>query len=441
MSQWVNRTVLSGSSTAQNGTNSHTCTFTPATANNLLVAIVAGSTAFTTPANWTLRQSAVNWAGLYVYTKIAFTNESSFTTSHDNPNYPIEGVIYEFAAGTTYQAGNSVTGQVYGSSVTTPVVSSLTGSTTRFSARALDLGPGTASAACAWTNPSTEDYDAYITATPEAGIYLTIAYADTVSGATFTPSSNITATGTNLTSDGEGISFVLNVVPPAVTSEQFNTAEGGTNGTGATTGNTGGGSGDAFGTVTVGTGSITFDNTQVYNGALAYNITAGSGSRANVIFSTPSMAVAVRAYVYLTANPTVSTQLISILGSSTTACNLSISAAGLMYMQDVSGTIFNSRATVPLNTWLRLELMAMAGSTTTTGFASGEIYLGDSITSPIYSYISNHASTTVGPMISTACGKASTTGNWATMYVDDMYTNNTLTLPSLNFTTSAWVGA
>ena len=43
MSSWVNHTVLAGSSINSNGTSSHTCTFTAATAGNLLVAIVGSS--------------------------------------------------------------------------------------------------------------------------------------------------------------------------------------------------------------------------------------------------------------------------------------------------------------------------------------------------------------------------------------------------------------
>src|SRR6478752_3702729 len=99
MSSWVNRTVLSGSSVDPNGTTSHTCTFTAATSGNFLVAVVAGGVTSTTPSGWTLVTSAINNAGLYVFTKTASASESSFTTTHNGSNYPILGVVYEFYAG------------------------------------------------------------------------------------------------------------------------------------------------------------------------------------------------------------------------------------------------------------------------------------------------------------------------------------------------------
>ncbi|TAH34086.1 hypothetical protein EYC59_03760 [Candidatus Saccharibacteria bacterium] len=96
MGQWVNRTVLSGSSVDRNGTNSHTCTFTAATSGNFLLAIIAGSVTSTTPSGWTLVQSVVNQAGLYVFSKTVSSDESSFSTTHNGSNWPIEGVVYEF---------------------------------------------------------------------------------------------------------------------------------------------------------------------------------------------------------------------------------------------------------------------------------------------------------------------------------------------------------
>src|SRR5436190_21171956 len=51
-----------------------------------------------------------------------------------------------------------------------------------------------------------------------------------------------------------------------------NSAEGGTNGTAVTTGNSGGGSGDAFNTSTGVNGTRVFDNTQSAHGSLSYKL-------------------------------------------------------------------------------------------------------------------------------------------------------------------------
>src|SRR5690349_4085952 len=135
MPVWVNRTALSGSSTAANGTNSHTCTFTAATSGNFLVAVIGGAATSTTPAGWTLGISAVNNCGLYVFTKTASGGESSFSTTHNGSNRAILGVVYEFPAGTSFLSSNSTTGMAYSSTVTGPQVTGLTGTFTRFAAR------------------------------------------------------------------------------------------------------------------------------------------------------------------------------------------------------------------------------------------------------------------------------------------------------------------
>lgn len=209
--KWVNRTALSGSSVNANGTNSHTCTFTPATSGNLLVAVVAGSVTFTTPSGWTLRQSGVTNAALYLFTKTASAGEPSFSTTHNGSNYPIMGVVYEFAAGSSYLGGNVATNTTTTSSL--PVVSSLTGTYSRFGARAWSMNLTNSSASCAWTTPTVEDYDASV---PEAasadGIFLTVAYDDNITSSTFTQAS--TTSLNNVTGGGEAISFALSVTPP-----------------------------------------------------------------------------------------------------------------------------------------------------------------------------------------------------------------------------------
>lgn len=215
MPSWVNRTILSGSSIDRNGTNSHTCTFTPATSGNLLIAVVAGGVTSTTPSGWTLVQSAVNFCGLYVFSKTASASESSFSTTHNSTNYPIEGIVYEYYTGSAIiGTPGTATGQARNTSVTGPNATGLSGTYTSFAARAFNLGTGAGSiASCAWTTPSSEDYDAYIDGNLSTdGIELTIAYDDSSTGSSFTPSS-VLSVNTGIT--GEGVSFALSVAAPA----------------------------------------------------------------------------------------------------------------------------------------------------------------------------------------------------------------------------------
>lgn len=211
MATWTNRTALSGSSINPNGTNSHTCTFTAASAGNFLVAIVNGAVTFTTPSGWTLLVSAVSNTGLYVFTKTASASESSFSTTHNGTNYPIFGVVYEFPSGTSAIGSNTATSQNRDTPVTGPAVSSLTGTYTRFGARSFNLSNTTSTASATWTVPSVEDYDAYIARSGSAdGVTLTIAYDDASTGSSFNCSSTISTTnvpGTN----GEGLAFALSI--------------------------------------------------------------------------------------------------------------------------------------------------------------------------------------------------------------------------------------
>ena len=210
MAAWINLTALTGSSIAQNGTNSHTVSFTAATSGNFLVAVVAGSVTFTTPSGWTLAISSVYNTGLYVFTKTASASESSFSTTHNATNYPIRGVVYEFPAGTTVIGSNWANAQNRDSPVTGPTISSLTGTYTRMAARSYNLGSVSSTADTTWTVPSIEDYDAYTPQGGVDGITLTIAYDDSQTASSFTCSSVMTTTNVT-TTNGEGVAWALSI--------------------------------------------------------------------------------------------------------------------------------------------------------------------------------------------------------------------------------------
>lgn len=211
MALWVNRTVLSGASIAPNGTTSHTCTFTAATSGNLLVAVVAGPVTFTTPSGWTLVNSAVNFAGLYVFRKSASAGESSFTTTHNSSNPPIRGVVYEYASGSAAQNSGTSTGNSDNTSVSSPAVSSLTGTYTRFGTTALDISSGVTPGTTSWTVPTASDYDDNAPFSSQDGIQLGIGLDDGNSGASFTENANL-STGGGSPQTHERVAFALTVV-------------------------------------------------------------------------------------------------------------------------------------------------------------------------------------------------------------------------------------
>lgn len=210
---WVSKTVLSGSSVDANGTASHTCTFTAATAGNFLIAVVSGSVTFTTPSGWTLATSAVNNCGLYLYTKTASSGESSFSTTHNASNYPIQGIVYEYAAGTSVIGTNSINAITGSGSVTGPQVTGLSGTYTRFAVRTKNISSTTHTASCVWATPGIEDSDVLVPKVVEDGVYMTVAYDEGQTGSSFNPSADITS---NSGTTAEAIAFALLVVDPPI---------------------------------------------------------------------------------------------------------------------------------------------------------------------------------------------------------------------------------
>lgn len=230
MPAWINRTPLTGASTAANGTNTHTCTFTPATSGNFLVAIVAASATFTTPSGWSLVVSSINEAAVYVFTKTASSGESSFTTTHNGSNWPMEGIVYEFFAGSsvvgTAGSNNNTPREVVFNG---PTCTGLSGTYTRFSARSWNLtNSATAQLSYTWSIPTIEDYDKYIEGGSIGGwmdgIALGVAYDDSSSGSSFTPSSTATSTGTTSANTGESVSFAINATSLSATPAPWITA-------------------------------------------------------------------------------------------------------------------------------------------------------------------------------------------------------------------------
>lgn len=133
---WIARSEGTG---PRNGTNSHTISFTPASAGSLLVAVVGGAVTHTmVTSGWTKRLSPANTTELAVFTKTAGAGESSFQLTHNGSNYPIEYVVYEFPVGSTYHSGVGQQGDG-----TFPTLGGLPGvGITVFAGLSLSLTPG-----------------------------------------------------------------------------------------------------------------------------------------------------------------------------------------------------------------------------------------------------------------------------------------------------------
>ncbi len=149
-------------------------------------------------------------------------------------------------------------------------------------------------------------------------------------------------------------------------------AEGGSNGTGITAGNSGGASGDAFESVSLGAGATAiYDNAQAHNGSLAAKLATG-GSAADcslnygsAIGSQPT--VYFRAHVYMTANPGTSHRLIDAWDSGSGQLCFAIyltSSGQLMSVNTAGSTIQTMSASVNLGSWFRVEVMLIGHAST-----------------------------------------------------------------------------
>lgn len=168
------------------------------------------------------------------------------------------------------------------------------------------------------------------------------------------------------------------------------TAEGGTNGTGLTTANTGGGSGAAFGSTTGGmsigaNNTMVFSNAQAMNGTYSVLVDRASGSTTAYAQRTLASATArhvARIYVRFAAFPAGNTGVMRFQNSSATnAASLFVDSAGKFVLQNAAGTaVFTATTALSINTWYRVEVAVAPGTTTSTGAAEMAYYAGHSTT-------------------------------------------------------------
>ena len=220
-------THRSSGTAAVNAGSTHTLTFTPAAANSLLVLVAASGTLLTFPAGWTEKISAINYTGLYVATKTATAGETSVVITHNAAGYVAQWAVYEFPPGSAYGIGTQANGQTI--TVPPPALTGIPSGHTVFAV--LDMAANnvnTLNFTSAWTQPPTEDVDAFAAMGTNDGNYLTIAYVDKVTGGTVTPAVTVTKTGSG-SNIGERITFSIlpgAVAPPTVTASSAMNAPG-----------------------------------------------------------------------------------------------------------------------------------------------------------------------------------------------------------------------
>lgn len=163
-----------------------------------------------------------------------------------------------------------------------------------------------------------------------------------------------------------------------------NTAEGGSAGVTVTTGNSGAGSGDAFGQITTaGAPTYVFSNTTASHDVLSYSISGISGDTAKFyMYNGGGSNAALRCYIYLSVLPAMSQQLFALQNTSFSfAAVVAINAANKLIVQDAGGTtLYTTTTALNSGVWYRVEMQAVVGATTSTGSLDFQYYTGDSMT-------------------------------------------------------------
>lgn len=156
-----------------------------------------------------------------------------------------------------------------------------------------------------------------------------------------------------------------------------NTAEGGTNGAAVTAGNSGGPSGDPF---TAAAATLTYTTARSAHGTVGF--AAPSTPDAIARWAISGTTIAARLYIWATT-PTTNDQGIVRVShvTDTTAMTIYLNSAGALRVSDKSSTnIWTGPAAMPTGQWVRVELLAAQGATTTSGTVRVAYYLGDSTT-------------------------------------------------------------
>lgn len=203
-----------------------------------------------------------------------------------------------------------------------------------------------------------------------------------------------------------------------------NTAEGQTNGTTLSAANSGGGSGDAYGVVTTsGTVSATYSTDMSVFGAQSYKVTSGTTSALYVrAQASGAYSGTCQMYLYL---PTYADNNQLFIGMADSGgsypARLSINQTGTIRINNyASSTIYTSSSgIIPTGQWIRLDLSAIVGSSTSDGRILAQASYANSFT-PFWTYDSG-ASVNAGsnPITEYRFGKMDTTPNIALFYYDD----------------------
>lgn len=219
MAKWLNHVAIAS---PRNGTSTHTnvspasgtvvagTAFTP-TAGNFLLVFCNGAVTFSTPSGWAFPSggSAINNAGLYVFTKTA-TGSDTVTTTNNGSNYPCVFDFFEFPAGSTFVSPGYVS-NLTANGGANPVKAGMSGTNLVLWLASSVVTSGSGPWTWTWS-AGTEVTDVSQSASPTDGYAFSVAYLEDYTGSS-SPANSPTVTNSGSTQ--ERMTHAVNVAAPA----------------------------------------------------------------------------------------------------------------------------------------------------------------------------------------------------------------------------------
>jgi hypothetical protein len=197
-----------------------------------------------------------------------------------------------------------------------------------------------------------------------------------------------------------------------------NSAEGGTDGTTVTTGNSGGASGDAWGAVVI-NGTLTYENTAPHEGSMCYQISPTSSQQCYLhMIETSEDEMFLSAYLKMPSAPAATEDNVVFRSASAGAAGFGTRADAKFRTTDATGTALNtSTATLTANLWHRIEMHVVKGTTTSNGTIEVEVYEEDELT-PIHSYSNTACNAGTAQLTNIRLGRPSATADTTNVFID-----------------------
>ena len=202
-----------------------------------------------------------------------------------------------------------------------------------------------------------------------------------------------------------------------------NTAEGGTNTTTASTGNSGGASGNAWDGVNVPVNTtLTYSSAQAMHGALSYHLTS-SAAASNFLRWDSQLPAATtlyaRAYCYFNGATPTATRYIQFNDASANLIGgVGIRPSGQLGLRDSAATLVGSTTAIaPINQWFRIEMMIVSDAT--IGQMAVQVYLNPDSTVPTETLSVTNQNTRGGNIAQAVFGNP-TAVSGLDLYMDDL---------------------